>query len=125
LEPTEFHDWYNWRVVVQVADRDPGGLKFRGGRLVRIAVPFRTITPTAAARQYIRHNLARRLEEILVGPGTDGYDWDLVEHYRKKTPVIRVVTEPKGSARPASQGGAGAKSRQKPAGPRRRKGGDS
>ncbi len=24
LEPTERHDWYNWRVVVEVADRIRG-----------------------------------------------------------------------------------------------------
>jgi hypothetical protein len=99
LEPTKRHDWYNWRVVVEVADRDPGRRKVRVGRrgirVLPVALPIRTITPTAAGRQYIRHNLARGLEEILVGPDTDGWDWDLVEHYRKKTSEIRVVKEPK------------------------------
>src|SRR5262249_35023418 len=102
--------------------RDPGRRKVRVGRrgvrVLRVALPIRTITPTAAARQYIRHNLARGLEEILVGPDTDGWDWDLVEHYRKKTPEIRVVKEPKGLARPPSQRGAEVKSRQQPSGRR-------
>jgi hypothetical protein len=96
LEPPQRSSWhdlvYNCCVVVVVTDRNPGPHRsFQGGAIVRDVVPIRSITPTAAARQYIRHNLARRLETIFVGPGTDGWDGDLVEHYRSKTPVIRVV----------------------------------
>jgi len=61
-------------MVVIVTDDDP-----RTPGVVR----FRTITPTAAARQYIRHNLARRLAE--------GWDRETVEMYRGRTPTIRVV----------------------------------
>ena len=87
--------WYvhmrlEWRgasaadVVLHVTDRHPG---------CPDAICFRTITPSAAGRKYARHNLARRLAEVLVGPGTDGYDWDLVEKFSKQRPVIRVHKE--------------------------------
>jgi hypothetical protein len=65
-----------------VTDRHPGRSD---------ALPNRTITPTAAGRKDVRHNLARRLVEIFVGPGTDGWDWDLVERYRRKRAVIEVL----------------------------------
>lgn len=64
------------RVIVAVTDRDPG---------YSHAVRIRTITPTAAGRKYIRHNLRRRLTEIY-GPS----DLDLVERDSKKKTVIRV-----------------------------------
>src|SRR5262249_8522034 len=95
-------------VVVEVTDRDPGS---------RDVIRIRTITPTAAGRKYVRHNLVRRLVEIFAAPGTEGWpDWDYVEHYRKQPPGIRVVKE---TAPTPRRDGTGVKSRKKASGPGR------